>query len=286
MLVRPATLDEVRRYDERCRALDRAYSRSRGACRNRAMQRGASGSGFAPEGLASTLLWVETRADRGLEAAAWNDQSTTGAIFSASSSFPDITASDANFNGQRTLLNVSANNDGLTSDKSAATYIAGSNGTGFTWYGMFRTPAAAAIEVLADNCDYFSGTGFTISTLSEAFGRRFRVGVSNAGGTVIDTLSTGPVLEVSTKYDSFFTYVEGGSPEWALYLNGTLVDSGSSAMAPAAGNPTATLFLNTRSTGGLRFNGTKSIQGMWARVLSADERALVRADAARWYGAP
>ncbi len=286
MLVRPATLDEVRRYDERCRALDRAYARSRGAHRNRSLQRGASGGGFAPEGLANTILWLETRVGRGVTAPTWNDKSPTAAVFAASSSFPDVTASDANFAGQQTLANVSANNDGVVSDKAAATYIAGSNGAGVSWYGLFRTPPIAAIEVLADNCDYLSGTGFSIGTLSDAFGRRLRCGVSNAGGTVIDTLATGPVLEVSTKYDAFFTYVEGGSPEWALYLNGTLVDSGSSAMAPAAGNPTATLYLNTRSTGGLRFNGVTAIQGMWSRVLTAAERTQIRAYAAQWYGAP
>ncbi len=245
---------------------------------------------FLPEvHISQCTRMLETRTSRGLAAdgSTWTDQSSVGAVFTPSTSAPNVNASDAAFNNQRTVTFVAANSDGYVSDKAASTYAAQSNGAGGTHLCLVKLPATAATEVICDNANYGNGCGYVLSTSpSFAFDKRCRALVTNAAlATVFDTLLTGPVLTESTKYDIIVDYLEGASPEWNLYLDGALADSGNSAAAPSA-TPAATVHIGERQAGGSAyFNGTLAIEAAFAKVLSANERASLRAYSDNWYGA-
>lgn len=96
MLVRPATLDEVRAYDERCRALDRAFARSRGACRNRALQRGSSGGSYNPLSDSRVLLLWHAADPAVGDVATWTDR-VSGVVMTQIST-AHVTKSATSFN--------------------------------------------------------------------------------------------------------------------------------------------------------------------------------------------
>ncbi len=170
-----------------------------------------------------------------------------------------------------------------------------------TWYDSNR--AASTWKFLHDGtgCEVIrvfvpgsvTGTTYPVATRSGGAAQHGFGSLRNAAAAGAILLSAGNTvlngqagtLVVGTPTWTDFYYQEGLSgAEYEVFLRSTSVTSGNSSIAPSSSNPSATLRL------GARTDGTGAETETWCatlianRVLSSDERTLVRSAILQRYG--
>lgn len=240
MLIRPS-LDDVIRYDERNRVLDRAFARSRGANRNRAMQRGASGGAVAsPTQLAGMRVWL--RGDLGIvlsgaDVQKWEDQSSGGTFDfeNAAASKPSYNATDANFGGKPSVTFDSAVPEFLTGP-AASSWDWGHTGTGLSILIVLRRVGSGSFMVPFSTDSWaFTNTGLSVN--ADTSNNTIGLYVSKSGGAaVLDLQSSAGSFANTTAYYVEIYFATASTPDALIRINGVDRGSGNVASAPTT-NP-------------------------------------------------
>lgn len=159
-----------------------------------------------------------------------------------------------------------------------------------------------AIFVASANTAAASGTAHTFASTMDidafptSIGSTFRfaaqtgrlslvVARNNATATINTSFPVGGGWVNDSARYARFTYVEGGSPEYAILDKSTTITSGSSAAAPDTGNPTQTLRLGAEYGAGFAGLRAKWVAAIFfTRVLSAGDWSVVQTYLQTKYG--
>lgn len=188
----------------------------------------------------------------------WND-ATHQLVQATSANQCAFPAGEAAFGGVPTAAFLGSQR--YTSNRAASAWRYLHDGTGCTVYNvLFPTHALTdSVQViLCTASDYRAGTGTMIgfgATGGAAYIARF--GSWSASTSVFGVDTTSGAFYTGHAYIQSYSYVEGGSPEFRLgYPSGPeyglplVTASGSTAIAPAAGDPSSTLVLGATPAGG------------------------------------
>lgn len=177
-------------------------------------------------------------------------------------------APDAAFNNEASVSFTATQY--YTSSRAASAFRYLHDGTGCTMIAVCTVSDLSATRALLATRGTSAATGIRwgfVSTPAYSF-------VALNGATNVVTAQTGTPV-VNTNYIYRASYVESGSPEYVLATGNSTITSGSSASAPAAGDPTATLRLGANTDAAQPHRGKLCALLLAPKVLSAGELATV-----------
>jgi len=166
------------------------------------------------------------------------------------------------------------------SDQAASSWAYQHNGTGAQSIIVGTPTSVAGVRVLWSTMTAGNPTGAQLYTNSTSFFAQANNGSGLLfGGGALSAVASGTATDIS------LSYIEGTSPEYAVVQDGVSKASGSTALAPSAADPGATLYLGSQNaTFGASFDLGEWIS--FKRVLSTAEFALYRRYLKARYGRP
>jgi hypothetical protein len=186
-------------------------------------------------------------------------------------------AGDALFGGARSIAFTGAQR--LQSNLPASSWRFLHDGTGCEVFTIRANANGSSTQAVWSTRTEFGGD-VGASVLVASTQTRF---LNNNGSALAFQVNSSSVPQNAALYD-IFSYKEGASPEYLVQQGATTVASGSSAQAPASGDPSGPFSVGGTTANILFFTGRIAEILIFPRVLHSFERQIVREYIAARYG--
>jgi hypothetical protein len=213
--------------------------------------------------------------------ATWADKSGNGRTLTEATNQAPYTASFAAFGGRGGMASGVAANKGVQA-AAAAPWTFMHNGTGVTLFLVCtsRGPDGSWVVGTGHSAGViFSGLSVLKWSTSTA-----RVIVGNGAAAIIDCVTSNNTFSAATGHVVIVTYRSGVDPDCVVDIDGTTVGTASETGVPDAGNPIGPFSVGYSSSKGGGADSDILECALLNRVVTAGEKAQLRAYALARYG--